>query len=109
MRIWLIGADQAGSQAIVQLRKNVNIEFIVSSAIEQPKAVKDGVINKVDHVEFVTPMNINTLARRIRPDLILLDSGADKRNIGHVSGGVAFTEALHQEIVAASDYPCLVL
>lgn len=109
MRIWLIGADQAGIQAIMQLRKNANIELIISAAVENPKAVKDGIISKVDHVEYVTPVNINTLGRRIRPDLILLDAGADKRNVANVTGGVAFTEALHQEVVAASDYPCLVL
>jgi hypothetical protein len=109
MRIWLIGAEQAGCNAIEQLRKNGNIELIVSAAVETPKAVKDGLIRKVDHVEYVTPMNINTLARRVRPDLILLDSSADKRSMSHVAGGVAFTEALHQEIMASSDYPCLVL
>lgn len=109
MRIWLIGAEQAGCNAIAQLRKNANVEVVVSSAADMPKAVKDGVIRKVDYVEYVTPMNINTLARRVRPDLILLDSSADKRSVSHVAGGVAFTEALHQEIAAASDYPCLIL
>jgi hypothetical protein len=109
MRIWLIGAEQAGCNAIVQLRKNANIELIVSAAVENPKAVKDGLLRKVDHVEYVTAMNINTLARRIRPDLILVDSGADKRTMSHVTGGVAFAEALYQEMMASSDYPCLVL
>ena len=34
----------------------------------------EGVIDHVDYVEFVTPANVNNLARRIRPDLILIDS-----------------------------------
>lgn len=109
MRIWLIGAEQRGSEVLRQLQKNSNIEVIVSDPKERPKAVNDGIIAKVDHVELVTPVNINTLARRIRPDLILIDPGADPHNFGRLTGGTAFAEALNNEIAAASDYPCVVL
>jgi hypothetical protein len=108
MRIWLIGADQIGTDALRQLRKNANIEVVVSDPTEQPKAVMDKVIAKVDYVETVSPININTLARRVRPDLILIDPGADKRNL-RLSGGMAFSDAINTEIAAASEYPCLVL
>ena len=76
MRIWLIGAEQAGSEALRQLKKNPAVTVIVSDAVDRPKAVSDGVIAKVDMVENVTPVNINQLARRVRPDLILIDAGA---------------------------------
>jgi FlaA1/EpsC-like NDP-sugar epimerase len=109
MRIWLIGADQAGSEALRQLQKNPAITVIVSDASDRPKAVADRVIAKVDMVENVTPVNINQLARRVRPDLILIDAGAAKRALGRVSGGQFFTEALQSEIAAASEFPCLVL
>lgn len=109
MRIWLIGADQAGSEALKQLKKNSAITVIVSDAGERPKAVADGIIAKVDLVEYVTPLNINQLARRIRPDLILIDSGAAKRAMGRVSGGFVFAEAMQTELAANSDTPCLVL
>jgi hypothetical protein len=109
MRIWLIGADTAGTNALRQLRKNPAIEVVVSDAIERPKAVGERVIERVDYVESVTPMNINTLARRIRPDLILIDRGALQRAIGRVSGGVTFVEALQDEVAAASELPCLIL
>jgi hypothetical protein len=108
MRIWLIGAAQAGTDALRQLKKNAEVEVIVSDPTEQPKAVQDRVIFKVDYVETVSPININQLARRIRPDLILIDPGADKRNL-RLSGGMAFSDAINTEIAAASDYPCLVL
>ena len=108
MRIWLIGADQNGTDALRQLKKNRNIEVIVSDSTEQPKAVIEKVIAKVDYVETVSPININVLARRIRPDLILIDAAADKRNL-RVFGGMAFTDAINTEIVAISEYPCLVL
>ena len=109
MRIWLIGADQAGSEVLRQLKKNPAITVIVSDAGERPRAVADGVIAKVDMVENVTALNINQLARRIRPDLILIDAGAAKRAMGRVSGGLVFTEAMQSEMAATCETPCLVL
>jgi hypothetical protein len=109
MRIWLIGADQAGSEALRQLKKNPAVTVVVSDAAERPKAVTDGVIPKVDMVENVTALNINLLARRIRPDLILIDAGAAKRAMGRVTGGLVFTEAMQTEMAASSEVPCLVL
>lgn len=109
MRIWLIGADSAGSTALRQLRKNASVEVVVSDSTDRPRAVNDRVIARVDYVESVTPMNINALARRVRPDLILIDRGAMQRAIGKMTGGVAFAESLQDEMAAASEYPCLVL
>jgi hypothetical protein len=54
-------------------------------------------------------MNINTLARRIRPDLILIDPAVAQQNVGRVSGGMTFAASMTNEIAAASDYPCIVL
>jgi phosphoribosylamine-glycine ligase len=109
MRIWLIGADARGAAVVRQLQKNQNLEVFVSHPTERPKAVTDGLLAKVNLVETVTPVNINTLARRIRPDLILIDTGADAHSLGRVAGGSTFTDAINQEIVAASDYPCILL
>ena len=55
MRIWLIGANQAGTAALQQLRKNPDIEVIVSDTLERPQAVEKRVIAQVDYVESVTP------------------------------------------------------
>ena len=109
MRVWLIGAARIGIDVLYQMQKNEEIQVVVSDISETPPAVEEGVIEKVDYVELVTSLNVNTLARRIRPDLILIDSGAERHNLGHVTGGSVLSEALMNEIVAASDYPCLVL
>jgi hypothetical protein len=109
MRIWLIGAAQKGTEALLQLRKNAAIEVMVTDPSPQPLAVQQGVIEKVDYTEAVTQLNINQLARRIRPDLILIDTSAEERTLGRVSGGQAFTQALNYEMTAASECPCLLL
>lgn len=109
MRIWLIGADQAGAEALRQFQKNPAVEVFVTDGIERPRAVTDRVIAKLDGVENVTPMNVNTLARRIRPDLILIDSSAAKRNLTRLSGGMVYAEALQNEIAATADFPCIII
>ena len=109
MRIWLIGADEAGVEALRQLQKNPHVEVIVTDTIDRPKAVTDRVIDKVDAVENVTQVNINTLAKRMRPDLILIDSGAAKRNLSRLSGAMVYAEAFQNEIAAISDFPCIII
>jgi FlaA1/EpsC-like NDP-sugar epimerase len=107
MRVWLIGAGQAGSAALRQLRKNEEIEIVVTAESDRPHAVKDGVLGKVDYVESVTSLNINSLARRIRPDLILVDTTAN--NLNRVTGGAVFRQSMLEEMAASSDYPCILL
>jgi len=109
MRIWLIGADQDGINVLRQMKKNPTAEVIVTDAQERPRAVADGVIPRVDYVEAINSTNINQQARRIRPDLILIDAGAMQRALRRVSGGNAFTESLVAEMANASEFPCIVL
>ena len=109
MRVWLIGADEDGIKALRQLEKGRDIEVFVSARSEHPKAVAEGVIDRVNFVEHITAVNVNELARRIRPDLILIDAGADERSYGRMAGGLAFSDALTTEVANVSDYPCLIL
>jgi hypothetical protein len=109
MRIWLIGADGAACEVLRQIQKNPAITVYVSDPNPRPRAVTDGLLPKVDLIENVTPANVNLLARRIRPDLILIDAGAAHRAMRGVSGGQFFAEALQSEIAAISECPCLVL
>jgi hypothetical protein len=107
VRIWLIGASRAGTEAIRQLRKSAQIDLIVSAPSPDPLAVRERVLEQVDHVETVTPVNVDSLARRIRPDLILLDSSASSYR-GR-TGGSELSQALTYEIALASEYPCVII
>ena len=108
MRVWLIGAEQVGSDALRQLQKNEEIDVIISADSDRPQAVREGVIPKVDFVETVTSVNLNIVARRLRPDLILVDPAA-LNVLSRVSGGAAFNQSMIAEMVATSDFPCIVL
>jgi hypothetical protein len=107
MRVWVIGAERAGTEAIRQLYKSEQIDVIVTAASPSPLAVREGVIAKVDYVETVTPVNINSLARRVRPDLILIDSS--ESSYRGRSGGSELSQALTYEIAVSSEHPCLVI
>ena len=109
MRIWLIGADRTGASVLQQLKKNDAIEVVVSDVTERPRAVTERVIDRVDFIETVTPININRLVKRIRPDLILIDRGAAERMLSRITGGIEFAQSIQEEIAAASDVPCLVI
>jgi nucleoside-diphosphate-sugar epimerase len=109
MRVWLIGAGKIGSATVRQLQKNPDIEIVVSDPSPKPAAVQEGVISRVDIVENVTSVNINQLARRIRPDLILISPAANERGMAKVEGGQALTDALNHELVQTSEYPVLIL
>lgn len=109
MRVWLIGAGKVGTAALLQLQKNPDIEIVVSDPSSAPLAVQQGVINKVDVVENVTSVNVNPLARRIRPDLILVSPAANERGMAKVEGGQALTDALNHELAQTSEYPVLIL
>lgn len=109
MRIWLIGAGKVGTATLRQLKKNPEIEIVVSDPSATPEAVQQGLIEQVDVVENVTSVNVNQLARRIRPDLILLSPAANERGIGSMEGGQTLTDALNYEIISNCDYPVLIL
>jgi hypothetical protein len=64
-------------------------------------------LGKVDYVDTVTSLNINALARRIRPDLILVDPTI--HSLSRVSGGAIFNQSMLEEMAANSDYPCILL
>lgn len=109
MRVWLIGAGNIGSVALQQLQKNSAVEIFVSDPSDQPEAVRSGLIERVDLVANISPVNVNEIARRVRPDLILLSPGIGEQGFGAVEGSKALSEALNYETTVASEYPCVVL
>jgi FlaA1/EpsC-like NDP-sugar epimerase len=109
MRVWLIGAGKIGTIALRQLKKNPEIEVVVSDPSDKPEAVQQGLIDRVDIIENITSVNVNPLARRIRPDLILISPAASERGFGSMEGGQTLADALNHEIASNSEYPVIIL
>ena len=81
MRALVVGAGTLGIRVMKQLRKNERIEVIVADYREDCLAVKEGVIEKVDILEHLTPLNIGECCDDIEPDIIFLCREA--RDWGH--------------------------
>lgn len=102
MRIWLIGAGSTGAATLRQLQKNPDIDVVVSDPSPRPLAVREGLIEKVDYQETVNSVNINHLARRIRPYLIR-SRRRRGRGAGRVGRGAGPALALNYEIGATAN------
>lgn len=72
MKALVIGAGELGIRVIKQLRKSSEIEIIVADYREDCLAVQQGVIDHVDIMEHLTPLNIGDCCEDAKPDIIFL-------------------------------------
>lgn len=81
MKALVVGAGELGIRVMKQLRKNPGIDVIVADYRDDCEAIKQGVIEKVDVFEHLTPLNIGACCEELRPDIIFLCREA--RDWGH--------------------------
>jgi hypothetical protein len=81
MRALVVGAGSLGIRVIKQLRKNKKIEIMVADYRPDCQAVREGVIEKVDIMEHLTPLNISECCEEVEPDIVFLCREA--RDWGH--------------------------
>lgn len=81
MRALVVGAGALGIRVIKQLRKKGAFEILVADYREDCQAVREGVIDKVDILEHLTPLNIGDCCDDLEPDIIFLCREA--RDWGH--------------------------
>jgi len=81
MKALVVGAGALGIRVIKQLRKNEKIEIVVADYREDCQAVREGVIDKIDIMEHLTPLNIGDCCNQVEPDIIFLCREA--RDWGH--------------------------
>lgn len=72
MRILVVGAGELGAKTIRQLKKNPKLEIVVADHRDEPYAVKEGIIERLDLKLHVTPMNAVQVCLTVKPDLVLI-------------------------------------
>ena len=72
MRVLVIGAEKLGTQVIKQLKKTPGVEIVVADCRSDAYAVKEGVVEKVDHVVHVTALNFNDVVEQADADFVVL-------------------------------------
>ncbi|APG27855.1 hypothetical protein A7E78_08425 [Syntrophotalea acetylenivorans] len=107
MRVLVIGAGVTGANVLKQLQKNPAIEIVTADPRQEHHAVKEGIIDKVDIHEVLTPLTLKTVLDRTRPDLVLLAMAAEDMGLGKAPGIEILADALKQEISALSMVPVI--
>jgi dihydrodipicolinate reductase len=107
MKILVIGAGRAGARAVRQLKKNPEIEILTADPHKSPYAVQQDIIQKVDYIETVTPLNLDYLLDQAQPDLVLLATTTEDLGLGEAPGLDMLADALREELVSISEVPII--
>lgn len=109
MRILVIGAGRAGARVIRQLQKNPDLTVITADPREEPHAVQEGIIPKVDIREVFTPLTLDFIVKQAQPDMILLATATEDMALGQAPGIDVLADALREEMAAVSSIPLIVV
>lgn len=106
-RVMVIGAGKMAAGVLEQLKKNPEIEVVVVDPRERPFALEEGVIDEIDIREPVTPLNLEHIVERAKPDLILLARSAQDLALGQAPGMDLMAGSLRDELLAISRVPMI--
>lgn len=98
MRVLVVGAGRLGAQVIAQLRKNKEIEIVVADAHKEPCTVKNRVIDAVDILAHVTPLNFREIVEQVAPDLVLLARTTEDWEQVDVPMGTEYVMGMEREL-----------
>jgi hypothetical protein len=89
------------------LRKNPEIEIITADPRADSYAVESGAIEAVDILEGFTPLTVDFVLDKAKPDLILLATATEDLGLGAAPGIDILAEALRKEMASTSDIPLI--
>lgn len=107
MRVLVVGAGRTGARVIRQLRKNPDIEIITADPHVEAYAVETGLIDAVDIPEGFTPLTVDYVLDKAKPDLILLAMATEDLGLGTAPGIDVLAGALRKEMASATDIPLI--
>ena len=105
--ILMVGAGATGAQVLRQLSKNPKLKVLTLDTHEKPYAVEQGIIESVDYTEALTPLTLDQILDKAKPDLILLTSIGEEMGLGQAAGVDMLSDALRDEIATLSDVPVI--
>ena len=107
MRILVVGAGRVGARVLRQLQKNPQLTIITADPNERPYAVQEGIIEKVDVRESLTPLTLDLVIAQSHPDLMILTRTSEDLGLGMAPGTDILAEALRGELAAISEVPVI--
>lgn len=109
MRVLVVGAGRTGAEVLRQLQKNPDLTVLTADAQERPYAVQQGIIEGVDYRESLTPLTLEYIVGRARPDLVLLTRAPRDLGLGSALGMDMLADALQDELATISDVPMILV
>ena len=105
--ILVIGAGKVGAKVLLQLKKNPKLEVITVDSREISFAVKEGIIDSVDYILELTPIELKPLIESIAPDIVLVTTSRDDISRSNVPGLEILVDSLRQELEFTADAPII--
>jgi len=107
MHILIVGAGQTGIEVIRQVKKNKAFTFMTADPRPDPPAVREGVIDKVDIDEVITPLTQEEIIKDTRADMILLALPTEEMGLGKAPGVDILADSLRNELSIISSIPVI--
>jgi hypothetical protein len=105
--IMIIGAGKVGAKVLLQLKKNPKLEVTTVDSRETPYAVEIGIIDSVDYIAELTPIELKPLIERIAPDIVLVTTSKEDISRSNVPGLEILVDTLRQELEYTIDIPII--
>ena len=105
--VLVVGAGRTGALVIEQLAKNPALRLVTLDPNPDPLAVRRGLIADVDFVETLTPLTLEHVLERARPDIVLLATATEDLGLGSAPGMDVLADALRDELAAVAEVPVI--
>lgn len=105
--ILVIGAGKVGAKVLLQLKKNPKLYVSTVDSREVPFAVEEGIIDYVNYIVELTPIELKPLIERIDPDIVLVTTSREDISRSNVPGLEILVDSLRQEIELTVDVPII--
>jgi hypothetical protein len=105
--ILVIGAGKVGAKVLLQLKKNPKIEVKTVDPREVPYAVEEGIIDSVDYIAELTPIELKPFIERISPDIVLVTTSKEDISRNNIPGLEILVDSLRQELELTADVPII--
>ena len=107
MRVLVVGAGRIGARVLRQLQKNPELTVLVLDPRENPHALQEGLISKVDIREALTPLTLEHVVAQAQPELILLTTTTQDLGLGKAPGLDLLADSLKEELAALAEVPVI--
>ena len=107
MKILVVGAGIVGAKVIQQLKKNSEIDMIIVDSRETPHSVQEGIIDTIDYVVELRPIELEPIISEIKPDVVLVTTSPQDISKSSIPGLEILVEALSIELESTSKVPII--